>query len=54
MFADDKFIHNAIVYPAEQVVAGYPPVMPSFKGVIGEDDLVKIIAFIKSLAPGPT
>ncbi len=38
--------------PAEQVVAGYAPVMPSFAGVIGEEDLVRIIAFIKSLSAG--
>ena len=51
MIADDRYIHDSIIYPAEQIVASYAPVMPSFKGVIGEDDLVKIIAFIKSLAP---
>ncbi len=49
--ADDRYIHDSIVYPKEQIVASYPPVMPSFKGVIGEEDLVKIIAYIKSLAP---
>ena len=31
--------------------ASYAPVMPSFTGSIGEEDLVKIIAYIKSLAP---
>ncbi|MBV9538211.1 MAG: cytochrome c oxidase subunit II [Acidisphaera sp.] len=51
VIADDRYIHDSIVYPREQVVASYPPVMPSFNGVIGEEDLVKIIAYIKSLAP---
>ncbi len=51
VIADDRYIHDSIVYPAEQIVASYAPIMPSFKGVISEDDLVKIIAFIKSLAP---
>jgi cytochrome c oxidase subunit 2 len=37
------------MYPREQVVASYQPVMPSFKGVIGEDDLVKLVAYIESL-----
>lgn len=49
--ADDHYIHDSIVSPDQQIVAGYAPVMPSFKGVIGEEDLVKIIAYIKSLAP---
>ena len=51
VIADDRYIHDSIVYPTEQTVASYAPVMPSFKGVIGEEDLVKIIAYIKSLAP---
>ena len=35
--------------PRQQVVASYAPVMPSFTGVIGEDDLVKLVAYIESL-----
>ena len=56
VIADDRYIHDSIVYPAEQIVASYAPLMPSFHGVISEEDLVKIIAYIKSLAalaPGP-
>ena len=37
--------------PETQRVASYPPVMPSFAGQISEEDLLKIIAYIKSLAP---
>ena len=51
VIADDRYIHDSILYPQEQVVASYAPLMPSFAGVIGEDDLLKIIAFIKSLGP---
>ncbi|WP_428486432.1 cytochrome c oxidase subunit II [Rhodopila sp.] len=51
VIADDRYIHDSIIYPKEQIVASYAPVMPSFKGVIGEEDLVKIIAYIKSLGP---
>jgi cytochrome c oxidase subunit 2 len=49
--ADDRYIHDSILYPKERVVASYGPLMSSFKGVIGEEDLVKIIAYIKSLTP---
>jgi cytochrome c oxidase subunit 2 len=49
VIADDSYIHDSILYPARQVVASYAPVMPSFKGVIGEADLMKIVAYIKSL-----
>lgn len=36
--------------PKAEIAAGYPPVMPSFAGQIGEDDLLKLVAYIKSLA----
>ena len=52
VIADDRYLHDSIVYPKQQIVASYDPIMPSFKGVIGEEDLVKLIAYIKSLAPG--
>ena len=50
VFADDKYIRDSILLPASQVVASYAPVMPSFAGQLSEEDLVKLIAFIKSLA----
>ena len=49
--ADDRYIRDSILMPEKQVVASYIPVMPSFAGQIGEDDLLKLIAYIKSLAP---
>jgi cytochrome c oxidase subunit 2 len=51
VIADDRYIHDSILYPKEQIVASYEPVMPSFDHVINEGDLVKVIAYIKSLAP---
>ena len=43
-----------ILAPEKQVVASYAPVMPSFAGQISEEDLLKLIAYIKSLAPEKT
>jgi len=52
--ADDRYLHDSIVLPDQQIVAGYAPIMPSFSGQIDEEDLLKLIAYIKSLAPeGP-
>lgn len=47
--ADDAYIRDSILYPKRQVVAGFPAVMPSFAGQIGEEDLLKLVAYIKSL-----
>jgi cytochrome c oxidase subunit 2 len=49
--ANDRYIRDCVLTPDTQRVAGYPPVMPSFTGQINEEDLVKIIAYIKSLTP---
>ena len=48
--ADERYIRDSILQPKTQIVASYEPVMPSFKGQIDEADIVKLVAFIKSLA----
>ena len=47
--ADERYIRDSILLPQSQVVAGYEPVMPTFQGHISEDELLKIIAYIKSI-----
>jgi cytochrome c oxidase subunit 2 len=49
VIADDSYIRDSILLPTSQVVAGYQPLMPSFSGQIGEEDLVKLVAYIRSL-----
>jgi cytochrome c oxidase subunit 2 len=48
--ADERYIRDSILLPKTQLVAGYPPIMPSFSGQIDEDDLIKLVAYIQSLA----
>ena len=48
--ADDRYIRDSILMPKSEVVAGYEPHMPSYQGQIDEADLLKIIAYIKSIA----
>jgi cytochrome c oxidase subunit 2 len=48
--ADDQYVRASILLPMQHVVAGYRPVMPSFAGRIPEEDLVQLVAYIKSLA----
>jgi cytochrome c oxidase subunit II len=54
VIADDRYIRDSILQPKRQVVASYDPVMPSFQGVIGEDDLVRLVAYIESLGAEKT
>jgi cytochrome c oxidase subunit 2 len=48
--ADEAYVRDSILEPAKHIAAGYAPVMPSFKGVIPEGDLLELIAYVKSLA----
>ncbi len=48
MVADDGFLRDKILTPDKNLLKGYRQVMPSFKGVMPEDDLVRIVAYIKS------
>jgi cytochrome c oxidase subunit 2 len=51
---DDRYLHDSIMLPAQQVVAGYPPIMPSYEGRIGEEDVLALLAYLKaSPSPGP-
>jgi cytochrome c oxidase subunit 2 len=48
--ADEAYLRDSILYPGRDIVAGFATQMPSFAGHISEEDLVKLVAYIKSLA----
>jgi cytochrome c oxidase subunit 2 len=50
--ADEAYVRESILSPAARVVAGYQPLMPTFQGQVGEEDLLSLIAYIKTLS-GP-
>jgi cytochrome c oxidase subunit 2 len=50
VIADERYIRDSILMPRSQVVAGYAPLMPSFAGRVSEDELIRLVAYIKSLA----
>ncbi len=47
--ADENYIRESILNPRAKIVAGYQPIMPTFKGLISEDSMLQIIAYIESL-----
>lgn len=48
--ADERYLRDSILLPKSEVVAGYAPVMPSYAGVIAEDELARIIVYLKAAA----
>jgi cytochrome c oxidase subunit 2 len=49
--ADEAYLRESILRPAAKVVAGFRPLMPTFQGQIGEEQILALITYIKSLAP---
>ena len=46
--ADEAYIRDSILLPKRDVVAGFDPIMPSFQGQASEEDILDIIAWLKS------
>ena len=47
--ADENYLINSINNPAGQIVAGYPPIMPTYQGKLNDQQLNGIIEYIKTL-----
>jgi cytochrome c oxidase subunit 2 len=52
--ADDAYLRESILYPRAKIVQGWQPIMPTFKGQVNEEELIQLIAYIKSLQRGQT
>lgn len=50
VIADEAYLRESIIRPAAKVVAGFRPIMPPFEGQLGEEGLMQLITYIKSLA----
>ncbi len=46
---DEAYLRRAILDPAAEVVKGYQPLMPSQQGLLTEDELAAIIAYLKTV-----
>src|SRR5829696_1388749 len=56
--ADEAYIRESIVNPQAKIVAGFQPLMPTFQGLVSEEQLLQLIAYVRSLsqqgsAPAP-
>jgi cytochrome c oxidase subunit II len=51
--ADETYIRESILNPQAKIVAGYQPIMPTFQGQVGEEELLQLIDYVKTLkTPG--
>jgi cytochrome c oxidase subunit 2 len=50
--ADEAYIRESIVNPQAKIVNGFQPIMPTFQGLVTEEQLLQLIAYIRSMS-GP-
>jgi len=56
--ADEGYLRESIVNPQAKIVAGFQPIMPTFQGLVTEEQLLQLISYVRSLsqegaAPSP-
>jgi cytochrome c oxidase subunit 2 len=48
--ADEAYIRESIVNPQAKIVAGFQPLMPTFQGLVTEEQLLQLISYVRSLS----
>src|SRR5450755_3277811 len=49
VIADENYIRESILSPQAKIVQGFGPIMPTFQGQVNEEDLLKLLAYVRSL-----
>ncbi len=53
VLVDENYVRESILNPGAKVVSGFKPIMPTFQGQLSEEQLMSLVAYIKSLS-GPS
>jgi cytochrome c oxidase subunit 2 len=54
VIADENYVRESILNPTAKIVSGFKPVMPTFQGIVSDEQLNALVAYIKSLGQPPT
>jgi cytochrome c oxidase subunit 2 len=46
---DEAYVRESILQPSAKITAGFQPIMPTFQGLVSEEQLLELIEYIKSL-----
>ena len=49
--ADENYLRESIMNSQAKIVKGYQGIMPAFQGMVSEENLMQLIAYIKTLKP---
>jgi cytochrome c oxidase subunit 2 len=50
---DESYIRQSILTPSARIAAGFQPIMPTFQGLVTEEQLLELIEYVKSLKALP-
>jgi cytochrome c oxidase subunit 2 len=46
---DEAYLRESILLPQTKIVAGYQPLMPTFQGLLSEENVMALVEYVKSL-----
>jgi len=52
--ADEAYIRESILNPQAKITVGFQPIMPTFQGLVTEEQLLELIEYVKSLKQDTT
>ena len=47
--ADDAYLRDSMLLPKRDITAGFEPIMPSYKGILTDGEIISLTAYIRSL-----
>jgi cytochrome c oxidase subunit 2 len=47
---DESYLRESILNPQAKIVAGYQPLMPTFQGLVSEENVMALVEYVKSLS----
>jgi cytochrome c oxidase subunit II len=50
---DEAYIRASILTPSAQIASGFQPIMPTFQGLVTEEQLLQLVEYVKSLRSLP-
>ena len=49
VLADESYLRESILDPRAKIVSGFQPIMPVFRGRVSEEEVLRLITYLKSL-----
>jgi cytochrome c oxidase subunit 2 len=53
VLANEAYVRESILKPLAKVTKGYQPLMPTYEGQLGEEQILQLIAYLKTLKGAP-